>query len=205
MQDFTDTVFTRSEQHKEAIPSRMERDRTDMAKLATKLEKHSPFSEGKALRNIIMGINADTDVNVQDLFSAGKETVTHMEGQAIFSYTYKRKAKVKTLAASRTMKITEDQTIDPALLFQRFLVVSQSGELGLDEVLHYELSPHLPSLFEANNVLRKPDKARLLEVIREYLSSLKAAKLEAIPKTDHYVLDGGSLLRRLKRKEGSIY
>ena len=80
MQDFTDTVFTRSEQHKEAMPSRMERDRTDIAKLATKLEKHSPFSEGKALRNIIMGINADTDVNVQDLFSAGKETVTHMEG-----------------------------------------------------------------------------------------------------------------------------
>ena len=124
-------MFTRSEQHKEAMPSRMERDRTDMAKLTTKLEKHSPFSEGKALRNIITGINADTDVNVQDLFSAGKETVTHMEGQVIFSYTYKRKAKVKTLAASRTIKITEDQTIDPALLFQRFLVVSQSGELGL--------------------------------------------------------------------------
>ena len=50
MQDFTYTVFTRSEQHKEATSSRMERDRTDMAKLATKLEKHSPFSEEKALR-----------------------------------------------------------------------------------------------------------------------------------------------------------
>ena len=61
MQDFTDTVFTRSEQHKEAMPSRMERDRTDTAKLATKLEKHSPFSEEKALRNIITGTNADTD------------------------------------------------------------------------------------------------------------------------------------------------
>ena len=175
MQDFTDTVLTRIDQHKEAMPSQMERDRTDMAKLATKLEKHSPFSEGKALWDIITGINAYTDVNVQDLFSAGKETVTHMEGQAIFSYTYKWKAKVKTLAASRTIKITEYQTIDPALLFQRFLVVSQPGELGFDEVLHYELSPHLPSLFEANNVLRKPDKARLLEVIREYLSSSKAA------------------------------
>ena len=65
MQDFTDTVFTRSEQHKEAMPSRMERDRTDMAKLATKLEKHSPFSEGKALQNIITGIKVNTDVNVQ--------------------------------------------------------------------------------------------------------------------------------------------
>ena len=49
-----------------------------MTKLATKLEKHSPFSEGKALRNIITGINVDSDVNMQDLFSAGKETVTQM-------------------------------------------------------------------------------------------------------------------------------
>ena len=53
--------------------------------------------------------------------------------------------------------------------------------------------------------MRKPDKALLLEVIREYLSSSKAAKLEAIPKADHYVLDGFSLLRRLKWKEGSTY
>ena len=76
--------------------------RQDIAKLATKLETHSPFSEGKALRNIITGINTDMAVNVQDLFNAGKETVTQMEGQAIFSYTYKWKAEVKTLAASRS-------------------------------------------------------------------------------------------------------
>ena len=46
-------------------------------------------------------------------------------------------------------------------------------------------------------------RAQLLEAIREYLSSSKAPKLEVVPKTDNYVLDGGSLLRRLKWKEGS--
>ena len=75
----------------------------------------------------------------------------------------------------------------------------------MDEVLHYELSPHPPSLFEAKNILCKPDKEQLLEAIQEYLSSSKAPKLEAIPKTDHYVLDGGSLLQRLQWKEGSTY
>ena len=132
---------------------------TGPAKLSTKLEKHSPFSEGKALWNIFTGINTDTDVNVQDLFRAGKETVTQMEGQAIFSYTYEWKAQVETLSVSPTIKITEDQAIDPTLLFQRLLIISQSGELGLDEVLHYKL-------FEAKNILRKPDKAQMLEAIQ---------------------------------------
>ena len=50
-------------------------------------------------------INTDTDLNMQDVFSAGKETVTQMEGQAIFSYTYEWKAKVEKLSASPTIKI----------------------------------------------------------------------------------------------------
>ena len=182
---------------------------TGLAKLSTKLEKHSPFSEGQALWNIITGINTDTesDANVQDLFGVVKEAVKQMEGQAIFSYTYEWKAIVETLslAASPTIKITENQTIDPALLFQRFLIISQSGEFGLDEVLHYELSPHPPSLCESKNILRKPDKTQLLETIQEYLSSSRAPKLEAIRKTDHFVLDGGSLLQHLQWKEGSSY
>ena len=66
-------------------------------------------------------------------------------------------------------------------------------------------SHYAPSLFEAENVLCKPDKAQLLEAIRDYLSSSKAPKLEAIPKTDHFVLDGGSLQQRLRWKEGSTY
>ena len=48
------------------------------------------------------------------------------------------------------------------------------------------------------NVLCKPDKAQLLEALREYAFSSETPKLKGIPKTDHYVLDGGSLLQRLK-------
>ena len=56
---------------------------------------------------------------------------------------------MKTLASARAVKVAEDRTIDPALLFQRFLVVSQSGELKLEDVMKYELSPYPPCLFEA--------------------------------------------------------
>ena len=124
MQDFNNrpTVYTTSEQHKEATASRMERDRADLAKLATKLEQYSPFSEETTLRNIITGINADKYINVQDLFTVGKSVVTEMKGQSVFEYSYKRKNKVKTLASTRSIKVSEDLTIYPALLFQRFLL-----------------------------------------------------------------------------------
>ena len=124
---------------------------------------------------------------------------------SVFSYSYKRKMKVKTLASARAIKVSEDQAIDPALLFQRFLVVSQSGELGFDDVLKCELSPYPPSLFEAKYVLRKPDKAQLQEAIRDYAASTENAVLQTIPHTDHYVLDEGSLLHRLKWTEGNTY
>jgi len=100
----------------------MERDRADLAKLASNLEQYSPFSEETTLRNIITGINADKYINVQDLFTVGKSVVTEMKGQSVFEYSYKRKNKVKTLASARSIKVSEDRTIDPALLFQRFLL-----------------------------------------------------------------------------------
>ena len=85
-------------------------------------------------------------------------------------------------------------------------MVSQSGDLNLSEVMEYELSPYPPSLFEAKDGLRKPDKAQLLEAIRNYVTPTSDdAVLETIPVTDHYVLDGGSFLHRLKWTEGSTY
>jgi len=38
------------------------------------------------------------------------------------------------------------------------IVVLKSGDLSLEEVLTYELSPYPPALFEARNILRTADK-----------------------------------------------
>ena len=123
MQNFHRTVFEQSEQHKEATNSRMERDSIDFSNRSKTLLEHSPFTGESELRNIVTGINADDDVNVQNLFEIGNAVVKEMEGQAIFSYSYSRKSKVKTLAVSRYIRVTDHETIDPALLFQRFLVI----------------------------------------------------------------------------------
>ena len=143
----------------------MERDRADYAILATKLEQHSPFLKETTLQNIVTGINADKDVNVQYLFIVGRDTIKHMEGQSVFSYSYKLMNKVKTLAAARTIKITGQQTIDSSLLLQRFHVVYQSGDLCLDDVMKYELLPYPPALFEEKYLLQKANKAQLLNAI----------------------------------------
>ena len=71
---------------------------------------------------------------------------------------------MKTLASDRKVKVSEDRTIDPALLFQRFLVVSQTGDLRLDDVMSYELCPYPMSLFEGKDILRHPDKPWLAEL-----------------------------------------
>ena len=87
------------------------------------------------------------------------------------------------------MKLTPERTIDPGLLFQRFLVVSQLGVLSLEDILKYELSPFPPALFEARKVLRKPDKPQLANAITDYATKAVREIRESIgdtpPKTQH--------------------
>ena len=125
---------------------------TDLSRVAEKLDSFTPFSADESLHNIITGINANEDVNVQDLFEIGKGIVQKMDGQSVFSYAHKRSLKVKTLASSKNVNFPKIVAlcIDPALLFQRFLVVSQTGDLRLDDVMSYELLS-LPDVF----VIRK--------------------------------------------------
>ena len=49
-------------------------------KLQKKLDSFTPFSADESLRNIITGINANEDVNVQDLFELEKDIVQKMDG-----------------------------------------------------------------------------------------------------------------------------
>ena len=85
-------------------------------------------------------------------------------------------------------------------------MVSRSGDLSLEEVLTYELSPYPPALFETRKILRKADKPQLAQAIRYHAVDLSSeAAMNSIPKTDCYVLDGGSLLHRLPWKKGDSY
>ena len=122
----------------------------------------------------------------------GKDAVTNKEGQEVFSYSHKRTNAVKPLASTRAVtvdKVTRHRS--SATVSEIVLVVSQSGDICLEEVVKCELSTYPPSLFEGKNLIRKHDKAPLLHAVRHHATLSNDAILQVIPKTDHYVLDGG--------------
>ena len=198
MQEFNELSYTTSEHHKEATQARIQRDSSDLEKLKTSLAVYSPFSQDPTLRNIVNGVVADGDVNVHEFESVGRNIIDKIIGQSVFSIAFKRKDKAKTLA-----------NISSGLLFQRVLVVSKLGVLSLEDVMKYELSPFPPALFKERKVLRKPVKLQLANATTDYATKASRETHEttgdAQPKTQHYVLDGGSLLQRLSWRKGETY
>ena len=201
MQEFTNQTYTTSEQHKDSTEARMKRDAADLEKITSKLAIWSPFSPESSLRNVV-SVVAEDGVNVHDYDSVGRNIMHKMIGQPAFTFSFSRKDKAITLGQKSSIKVAPDRTIDSALLFQHFLIVSQTGEPSLEEVMCYELSPFPPALFEAGNIFRKADKPQLAHAICDHASD---AIIDTVPETDHYVLDGGSLLHRIPWKHGQSY
>ena len=158
MQDFTNLTYTTSPQHKDSTEARIKRDASDLEKIRITLVACSPFTSDPTLRNFVNGIVAGPDVNVHDFESVGNKVIEDTIRKSAFTYKFKRKHRAKTLGNISAVNIAPARTIDPALLFQRFLVVSRSWDLSFEEVLTYELSPYPPALFETRNTLRKADK-----------------------------------------------
>ena len=121
MQDFTDTMYASSEQHKDIAQSRVKRDASDLEKLSTKLRPYALHLPQILQRNIFTGVVATKDVNVTRFQELGTRVVQELIGKAAFTCSFKRSLKANTLAFSSAVKVSGEQSIDPALLFQRFL------------------------------------------------------------------------------------
>ena len=159
------------------------------------------------MRNVVTRVVANDDVNVHDYEAVGKAIVQKMVDQPIFTYSFKRKDKVKTLGESSSVQVNDEQTVSPELLFQRFLVLSQGGDLTLQDIMDYELCSYPPALFDAKHAFLKADKPQLAEALRDFVSksSSNAVITDSTPESEHFVLDGGSLLHCLSWKKGITY
>ena len=125
----------------------------NLQKIYRNLKPFSPFAHYQSLRNIVNGVVDEPDDNVHDFRSVGVAIISKMIGQPVFSVSFQRKYKAKSLASNVSVKVAHDRTIYPGLLFQRFLVMSKTVDMSL--------SPFPDALFESRKIFRKPDKPEL--------------------------------------------
>ena len=203
LEEFTGEKYVTSEQHKEVSVTRIERDSKDRDVLISFLKERNPFvSDEQQLRNIETGVVADTSVNVDRAKEIGDVIVRGMEGKNIIDYTFKRSSQVVTLGAKNSLKVGgEEISIDPQILFQRLIAVSDDTLDNTEEIFSNELSSRPSALFDSSGLLREAQKPALAAAIWEQGD---CSGEEILPDTK-FVLDGGSLLQRLPWSHGSTF
>ena len=201
MQQLTNVQYSTSEQHREATDARVARDVADTQQMITYLSQRSPFTGENSLRNITTGVTAPPSVNVHESKAIGKKILASMEGNAVDSYTFRKKDQAVTMDTKSVIKIHDEHVqVDPQLLFQRLVTVgTKNGEL--QTFFDHELCHYPPSLFDSAYTIRPTMKSSLANA----LWSSEAAKLPGPSEAVQYVLDGGALLHRIPWSKGASY
>ncbi|KAH3848144.1 hypothetical protein DPMN_090494 [Dreissena polymorpha] len=145
--------------------------------MQTQITTCSPYTANPTLRNMVNKIVARSDVNVHAVEAVWKTIIRDIIGKSVLAYKFTRKYRAKALENSLAVKIASDRAFNPALLFQRFLLVSKSGDPSLAVVWSFELSSHPAAFFETKNIL--------------YCSGNLRAEITVFMKQMH---DGGTLL-----------
>ena len=128
MQSLTIMEHTTSVQHKSVTKSRIERDRKDFSQLLNKVQSLDDLSaERVTLINICTGIEVDRDVNVHEFEEVGQIIIDGMVGKTTFDYSFSGSEKARTMTSK--VKTKDGTSIDPVLLFQRFIYLTQTGDV----------------------------------------------------------------------------
>ena len=115
----------------------------------------------------------------------------------------RRKEQVKILQSLQlTTNATQevDPSIDPSIMFNRMVTVT-AREDDIEEFFKYELTQEPMSLFKGG-LMRKPDKASLRKII---MPETNVVQKEDIKNCYMYVIDGGSLLHRVRWSQGTRF
>ena len=154
-------------------------------------------------------MSADETVNVHDAYSIGEEgLLKDMDGQTTSEYVIKKKHQTINFASKNKVNINENYSfsVDPKLLFQRLIVMTDDYSVTLKEALQYELTSFPLSIFEdANNMSHAYKSALADEVDRMYNHDKLCTPEELPPIVTRFVLDGGSLIQSLQLQKKSTF
>ena len=92
MEEFSNTTYLTSEQHKNSTKARISRDNCDMKALAEFLE-----DTDQSLHCISSGVVADETVNVDTAKDKGESHLKSMENKCVEDFTFKKKSQAVTL------------------------------------------------------------------------------------------------------------
>ncbi|KAH3852458.1 hypothetical protein DPMN_094968 [Dreissena polymorpha] len=129
--------------------------------MQTQITTCSHYTADSTLRNMVNGSVAGSDMNVHEIKAVWTTIIRYMIGKSVFAYKFTRKYRAKANRNTLAFKIASDLAFYPALQFQRFLVVSKSGDPSLAVVLSYVLSFHSAAFFKAKNILCTADKPQI--------------------------------------------
>ncbi|KAH3706891.1 hypothetical protein DPMN_066282 [Dreissena polymorpha] len=124
----------------------------------------SPFTADPTQINIVNGKVAGPYVNVHAFEAAVNENIRYIIVKLDVTYKCKRKDKAKFLRNSSAVMIASDHATDSAFQFNRFLSVSVSGDLFHE----CRMNPNPPVLFEANTMLYKSYKTKIIKAMRDH-------------------------------------
>lgn len=98
-QALTGVGYCINDQNKEATRAREERDSVDTLVILDYLSVSNPFTNDVSLMNIETGFEAEPGANVDKAESIGNKTLELMEGENVWSYTFKKSNQSITFAA----------------------------------------------------------------------------------------------------------
>ena len=165
-EEFCDVAFLSGEQHVELRELRINRDISDVDKLATYLNVHQPFTSCPELFPIADGVTGDSSINCEQAVSLGRDAIKKIVGKSFNEVTLKRKDRVSSLAiVTNAVKLNgEEMPINHTQLTNRILCMIKN-ENDLARYITYEWAVYPPSLFYENGMLRKTPKSKLADVL----------------------------------------
>ena len=203
MTELTGNYHKTSNQHAELGINRIKRDNEDLEKIKLWLEAHDPFDENEPfLKSISTGLTATEEdgINCDVAEKVGQEIHSKLDGVSFSEAKIKRNDQIHTLESLKMgVKIDKEKVnVDPLLLFTRLLVLVEREE-DMKRYFRYELTSIPTSLFE-NGMMRKAGKSNLARSIKQDVSPNSPTSNQR-----SHILDGGSLLHKVKWMPNSTY
>ena len=191
---------------KELTESRIKEDTKDIENILEYFELNNPFKvESEHLVDISNGVSYSNS-NAHKALDVGKDILNDMDGADVSLFKFKKANKIKQMGL-KTMIGKEEVVIDPFLMIERALIITNNSDITKQKVFEHELSVSPPSIFDSDGQMRlADDKSNLTDYIAQKFQQEMSTEDNNVLNIENTVIDMGSVLRsRVRFQKGETY